>query len=96
VKLTVPEPVPDAPAVIVTNVALLVAVQVQPLPAVIGIDPEPPAEPNVELVIAPAVTVQLGVFGVVDVSLFEHPYAAMIKIIPASSRREVIMRGSIH
>jgi hypothetical protein len=75
-------------------VALLVAVQVQPLAAVTGIDPEPPAEPNVELVIAPAVTVQLGVLGVV--SFFEHADAAMISIIPAISRREVIMRGSIH
>jgi hypothetical protein len=72
VKFTVPLPLPDAPAEMVTNVALLVAVQAQPLPAVTGTDPLPPAAPNVELVIAPAVTVQVGVVGVV-VSLFEHP-----------------------
>jgi len=93
VKLTVPLPLPDEPAEKVTNVALLVAVQVQPLPAVIGIDPVPPAAPNVELVIAPAVTVQVGVVGGVVESLLEHPYAAR-NITAVSRRREVIMRAA--
>jgi hypothetical protein len=94
VKVTVP--LPDAPADTVTNVALLVADQVQPLPAVIGTDPVPPAAPNVDALIAPTVTVHDGVVGVVGVLLFEHPDATMRSITVASRRREVIMPRSIH
>jgi hypothetical protein len=95
VKLAVPLPLPDAPAEIVTNVALLVAVHAQPLPAVIGTDPVPPAAPNVDALIAPAVTVH-AVVGAVGVSSFEHPEAAMRSITAARRRREVIMTRSIH
>jgi hypothetical protein len=97
VKVTVPLPLPDAPAVIAANVALLVAVQVQPVPAVTATVALPPAAPNVDALMAPAVTVHdVGGVGVVGVSSFEHPYAAMRSIIAASSRREVIMAPSIH
>jgi hypothetical protein len=96
VKLTVPLPVPDAPEESVTNVALLVAVQVHPVPAVTGTVPVPPPAANVEALIAPAVTVQDGVVGVAGVSLLEHPNAAMRSITAVNRRREVIMPGSIH
>jgi hypothetical protein len=72
VKVTVP--LPDPPAETVTKVAELVAVQVQPVPAVTGIDPVPPAALNDELVMAPAVTVHDGV--VVDVLLLLSEHAA--------------------
>ena len=73
VKATVPLPLPDAPDEIATKVALLVAVHAHPDAAVTGTDPDPPAAPNVEVVIAPAVTVQVGA-GVVGVLLLlsEH------------------------
>ena len=96
VKLAVPLPLPDAPPEIVTNVALLVAVHAHPVPAVTGTDPVPPAAPNVEALIAPAVTVHDGVVGVVGVSFFEHPNAAMRSITAVNRRREVIMCPSIH
>ena len=96
VKLTVPLPVPDAPAEMVTNVALLVAVQVHPVPAVIGIVPVPPAAANVEALIAPAATVHVGVVGLAGVSSFEQPNVAMRIITAGNKRREVIMPGSIH
>ena len=72
VKVTVP--LPDPPADTVTKVAELVAVQVQPVPAVTGTDPVPPAALNDELVMAPAVTVHDGV--VVDVLLLLSEQAA--------------------
>jgi hypothetical protein len=43
-NVTRPLPVPDAPWVIVSQVALLVAVHVQPLVDVTVIDPEPPTD----------------------------------------------------
>jgi hypothetical protein len=94
VKLIVPLPVPDAPAEMVTNAALLVAVHVQPLPAVIGTDPVPPAAPNVDALIAPATTVHDGVVGDAGVSSFEQPMAATSRITAGISRRKVIMRGA--
>ncbi len=42
VKVTLPEPVPDAPLVIVTHGALLVEDQVQPVPVVTVTVPLPP------------------------------------------------------
>jgi hypothetical protein len=73
VKFTVPLPLPDAPAVIVTKFEELVAVQVQPVPAVTVTVPVPPAAANDVAVVA-AVTVHVGVVGVVGVVLlsFEH------------------------
>jgi hypothetical protein len=95
VKLAVPPPLPDAPADIVTNVALLVAVHAQPLPAVIGTDPVPPAAPNVDALIAPAVTVH-AVVGAVGVSSLEHADAARSRSTDERSQREVFMGRSIH
>jgi hypothetical protein len=43
VKLTVPFPDPDAPAVIVNQLSLLVAVHEQPVGAVTDVEPVPPA-----------------------------------------------------
>jgi hypothetical protein len=70
VKATVPLPLPEAPDEIATKVALLVAVQAHPAAAVTGTDPDPPAAPNAEAVMAPAETVQDG--AVVVLFLFEH------------------------
>jgi hypothetical protein len=96
VKFTVPLALPEAPAVMVTNVALLVAVQAQPVPAVTGIDPVPPPLANVDALIAPALIVHVGVVGVVGVSSFEHADAATSTITAASRRREVLMARRIH
>ena len=49
-KLTRPFPVPDAPVVIVSQLALLVAVHAHPLAEVTVIEPEPPTEATVWLV----------------------------------------------
>jgi hypothetical protein len=96
VKLTVPLPVPDAPEEIVTNVALLVAVQAHPAPAVTGTVPVPPPAANVEVLITPAETVHDEVVGLAGVWSLEHPNAAMRSITAVNRRREVIMPGSIH
>jgi hypothetical protein len=93
-KLIVPFPVPDAPAEMVTNAALLVAVHAQPVPAVTGTDPVPPAAPNVDALIAPATTVQEGAVVAAGVSSFEQPNAAISRITAGNSRREVVMRGA--
>jgi hypothetical protein len=69
VKVAVP--LPDPPAETVTKVAELVVVQVQPVPAVTGMDPVPPVAPNDELDMAPTVTVHDGVV-VVVLLLSEH------------------------
>ena len=45
VKLTVPLPVPAAPAVTVIHAALLTAVHAHPVPAVTVVLPAPPAAP---------------------------------------------------
>src|SRR5262249_15253829 len=66
VKFAVPLPLPDAPDVNVTKVALLVAVHAHPVPAVTGTDPVPPAAPKFDALIAPAVVVQDGVVGAVE------------------------------
>ena len=91
VMVAVPLPLPDPPAEIVTNVALLVAVHVHPVPAVTATDAVPPAAPNVDALIAPAVIVHDGVVGVAGVSSFEHAEAATRNITAVSRRREVIM-----
>lgn len=49
VNATEPLPVPDAPAVTVSHVTLLVAVHVQPAPTVTAAVPEPPDEGIVAL-----------------------------------------------
>jgi hypothetical protein len=64
---------PDAPEEIATKVALLVAVHAHPDAAVTGTDPDPPAAPNAEAVMAPAETVQDGAVVVVELLLsLEH------------------------
>ena len=47
VKLTLPDPLPEAPLVIVTHDALLVDDQVQPVPVVTVTVPLPPVPGNV-------------------------------------------------
>jgi hypothetical protein len=78
----------------VTNPALLVAVHVQPLAAVIGTEPVPPAGPYVDALIAPATTLHDGVLGDAGDSSFEQPNAATSRMTAAISRREVVMRGA--
>ena len=88
VKFTVPLPLPDAPLVIVTNVALLVAVHEQPVPAVTGTEPVPPAAANDDVLIVPAVTVHDGVVGALALLLFlVHATASMSRTAAATSRR---------
>ncbi len=55
-KLTVPLPLPDAPAVIVSHAALLAAAHAQPVPAVTPTDPVPP-EPARSALVAESVNV---------------------------------------
>jgi hypothetical protein len=45
-KATVPDPLPDAPAVIVNQLALLTADQLQPEVVVTPTEPEPEADPS--------------------------------------------------
>ena len=92
VAVTVPEPLPVAPAVMVTKVALLVAVHVQPVPAVTGTVAVPPAAPNVDALIEPAVIVHDGVVGV---SSFEHADAAISSNTAVRRRQDFIMPPSI-
>ena len=78
VNVTVPAPLPDAPAEIVTNVALLVAVHEHAgRRAVTGTEPVPPAAANDDVVMAPAVTVHDGVVGGVGVVLLFEQAAAI-------------------
>jgi len=86
-KVTVPFPLPDDPVEIVTNVALLAAVHVQPVPAVTATDPVPPAAPNAEAEIPPTVTVQDGVLGGVVLLLFlEHAAPSTINAATVTKR----------
>jgi len=97
VKLTVPLPLPDPPLVIVTNVALLVAVHVQPVPAVTGTEPVPPAAANDDALIVPAVTVHDGVVGVLALLFLVHAAASASTAAAATSRRSAIcMRANIY
>jgi hypothetical protein len=87
-KVTVPLPLPEAPAEIVTKVALLVAVHAHPTPAVTGTDPVPPAALKDEVVRAPAVTVHDGAVGVAALLLFfEQATAASTRAAAAIRRR---------
>ncbi len=88
VNVTVLLPLPDAPAEIVTKVALLVAAHVHPVPAVTGTDAVPPAAPNDEVLIVPAVTVHDGaeVVGLVFLS-FEQATATSNRAVAARRRR---------
>jgi hypothetical protein len=58
----VPFPIPEAPAVIVSQEALLVVVHAQPVPAVTPTDAVPPAEPiSTAVTVAPKVQEELKV-----------------------------------
>jgi hypothetical protein len=91
VKVTVP--LPDPPAETVTKVAELVVVQVQPVPAVTGMDPVPPVALNDELVMAPAVTVHDGVV-VVELLLSEHAANMRSNADTIQRRADEVMRAS--
>ena len=85
-NVTVPFPVAEAPAEIVTKVALLVAVHVHPLPAVTGTEPDPPAGPNDDVVMAPAVTVHDGEVVVALLFAFEQATDASKSAVAANER----------
>src|SRR3954468_21190573 len=59
VNWTVPLPLPVAPAVMLRNAALLVAVHAQPDPPVTATDPVPPSAANAVVAGWPAVTVHV-------------------------------------
>src|SRR5262245_24340617 len=63
VNCAVPLPLPLAPWLIVMKVALLAAVQLQPVPAVTATVAVPPSGPKLLVLGAAAVTVQLGAAG---------------------------------
>jgi hypothetical protein len=92
-NVAVPLPVPVAPAVMVTKLALLVDVQEQVLPAVTVTEPVPPAAVNVEALIAPVDNVQLVPVGDVGVWLLLEQAAAARRSTTAGNnrQREVIM-----
>jgi hypothetical protein len=102
VYCTVPFPEPDAPAVMVAKVALLVAVHVQPDAAVTLTDPFPPPEPKAVDPCAATVYVHdVGVVGVVLLLLlFEQaataiaPMAAMTSAVPRTVRIISLSRES--
>ena len=73
-NVAVPLPVAEAPAENVTKAALLVAVHAHPVAAVTGTDPVPPAGPNDDVVMVPAVIEHDGAFGGVLLS-FEQAAA---------------------
>ena len=72
VNVTVPEPVPDAPVLIVIHAALLTAVQTQPVPTVTVLLPVPPPA-----AIDCDVGEMLGVHGTLNANVFERVLAAL-------------------
>jgi len=98
VKATVPLPLPVAPDVIATKVALLDAVHAHPAAAVTGTDPVPPAALNADAVMAPAVTTQEGgVVVAVDVLSLLHAAHVMAsnRMVAVRKRRsECAMNAS--
>ena len=99
VKATVPLPLPVAPDVIARKVALLVAVHAHPVAVVTGTDPVPPVAPNVDAVMAPAVTTQEGgvvVAGAVDVLSLHagHVMASNRRAAVRKRRSEYAMNAS--
>ena len=88
-NVTVPLPLPEAPCVMLTKLALLVAVHVHPVPAVTGTDPEPPSAPNDDALICPVAIVQVeGVVGVGVWFLHAPPEnAASVATTPSAMTR---------
>jgi hypothetical protein len=85
-NVAVPLPVPEAPAEIVRKAALLVAVHVHPVPAVTGTEPDPPAGPNDDVVMAPVVTVHDGAVVAGLLFSFEQATATSKSAVAANKR----------